>query len=204
MLIFDLDGTLIDSNGIWDDIDQKFLERHGLPFSQEYHDGVAHTILQNAAMFTRDFFRMEMSCEEIMAEWMELAQGAYDHVRLRPYVREYLDHCRADGQSMAIFTSCVPEHCETALRSLGLKDYFERVLYAQRLGIEKHSPETFRAIARVLGTEPDKCTLIDDSQRNCEAAKNAGMAAICVFDPKRKDEYSDHTGLVYSFKELLP
>ena len=203
MLIFDLDGTLIDSNGIWDDIDRRFLERHGLPFSQEYHDGVAHTILQNAATFTKNFFRMEESEEDIVSEWMALADDAYDHVQLRPYVREYLDRCKKNDRPMVIFTSCVPEHCESALRNLGLENYFDHILYAQRLGIEKHSPDTFRAVARILGTETSECTLVDDSQRNCEAARNAGMAAICVFDPKRKDEYSDRTNLVYSFRELL-
>ena len=45
MLLFDMDGTLINSNGIWHDVDVKFLENHGLPYTQEYYEGVAHTAL---------------------------------------------------------------------------------------------------------------------------------------------------------------
>ena len=49
MLIFDLDGTLIDSNGVWLEVDKIFLARHGCAYSQEYYEGVAHSILQNSA-----------------------------------------------------------------------------------------------------------------------------------------------------------
>ena len=91
MLIFGLDGTLIDSNGVWLEVDKTFLARHGYAYSQAYHDGVAHSILPNCALFTKNFFHMEESCEEIMAEWMELAKDAYHSVPLKPGVRAYLD-----------------------------------------------------------------------------------------------------------------
>ena len=44
MLIFDMDGTLIDSNGIWRDVDTAFLAKRGLPYTREYYEGVAHTL----------------------------------------------------------------------------------------------------------------------------------------------------------------
>jgi len=94
MLIFDLDGTLIDSNGVWLEVDKIFLARHGCAYSQEYYEGVAHSILQNCAVFTKNHFQLEESCEEIIAEWMELAADAYRSVPLKPFVREYLDRCR--------------------------------------------------------------------------------------------------------------
>ena len=44
MYLFDLDGTLIDSNGIWAEVDRTFLARRGYPYTKEYYEGVAHTI----------------------------------------------------------------------------------------------------------------------------------------------------------------
>ena len=108
MLIFDLDGTLIDSNGIWVEVDKTFLSRRNAPYTPEYYQGVAHTILQNCAVFTKEYLHLEESCEEIIAEWMELAKDAYRSVPLKPYVREYLERCRSAGHRMAIFTACVP------------------------------------------------------------------------------------------------
>ena len=54
MYLFDLDGTLIDSNGIWAEVDRTFLARRGYPYTKEYYEGVAHTIFPLAAVFTKE------------------------------------------------------------------------------------------------------------------------------------------------------
>ncbi len=55
MLIFDMDGTLIDSNGVWRDVDIAFLKKRGFPYTKEYYQGVAHTIFPKAAVFTKAY-----------------------------------------------------------------------------------------------------------------------------------------------------
>lgn len=112
MYLFDLDGTLIDSNGIWAEVDRTFLARRGYPYTKEYYEGVAHTIFPLAAVFTKEYCHLSESTDEIMAEWMELAKDNYAHVALKPHVREYLEKLRAQGERMAVFTSCVPAHCK--------------------------------------------------------------------------------------------
>ena len=77
MLIFDMDGTLIDSNGIWRQVDEAFLAKRGYPYTREYYEGVAHTIFPMAAKFTKAYCHLEESEEEIMAEWMQMAGDAY-------------------------------------------------------------------------------------------------------------------------------
>ena len=74
MLLFDMDGTLIDSNGVWNNVDREFLARRGIAYTHEYYEGVAHTILPLAAKFTKEYCRLTESCEEIIAEWMEMAR----------------------------------------------------------------------------------------------------------------------------------
>lgn len=87
MFLFDMDGTLINSNGVWKDVDREFLARRGMEYSRAYYEGVAHTIFPLAAKFTKEFCNLEESCEEIMAEWMELAKDAYANVTVKPGVR---------------------------------------------------------------------------------------------------------------------
>ena len=100
MYLFDLDGTLIDSNGIWAEVDRTFLARRGYPYTKEYYEGVAHTIFPLAAVFTKEYCHLSESTDEIMAEWMELAKDNYAHVALKPHVREYLEKLRAQGLGM--------------------------------------------------------------------------------------------------------
>ena len=141
MLLFDMDGTLIDSNRVWKDVDREFLARRGLPYTHAYYEGVAHTIFPLAAKFTKEFCRLPESCEEIIAEWMALAKDAYAHVTVKPGVRAYLKQCKSEGRRMAVVTSSVPEHCHMALEKLGLEKYFERINFAQELGMDKKLPD---------------------------------------------------------------
>ena len=192
MLIFDLDGTLIDSNGVWVEVDKTFLARRGAPYTKEYYEGVAHTILSNCAIFTKEYLHLEESCEEIIAEWMVLAADKYGtQVPLKPHVKDYLDKCRDAGHRMAVFTACVPEHCRAAMEHLGLTPYFEQVIYAQELGVDKKSPAIFRTVAERLGVPPRECVLFDDSLTACKAAKAAGMTVVGVYDPYFTDTAVD-------------
>ena len=184
MQIFDMDGTLIDSNGIWKDVDTRFLEKRGLPYTQEYYEGVAHTIFPLAAKFTKEFCRLPESEEAIMAEWMAMAGGLYGtSVPVKPGVRAYLDKLRAAGERLIVVTSAVPVHCRTALTHLGLMPYFERIIFAHDLLLVKKDPQLWRLTAEMMGVAPEDCTLYDDSVEACRGAKAAGMHAVGVYDP---------------------
>lgn len=182
MILFDLDGTLIDSNGIWSDVDRVFLARRGLRYTQEYRDNMAHMIFPLAAAYTKEYGALTESCEAIMDEWMALAADRYAHVPLKSGARELLEQYRRRGERMALFTSAVREHCETALRAHGLEVYFERVIYAADLGMNKSSPEAFRLACEALGVSPADCVLIDDSVRALQSAKACGARAVGVYD----------------------
>ena len=184
MQIFDMDGTLIDSNGIWKDVDTAFLVKRGLSYTKEYYEGVAHTIFPLAAKFTKEFCRLPESEEAIMAEWMDMAGDLYGtSVPVKPGVRAYLDKLRAAGERLIVVTSAVPVHCRTALTHLGLMPYFERIIFAHDLQLEKKDPQLWCLTAELMGVAPTGCTLYDDSVEACRGAKAAGMHAVGVYDP---------------------
>ena len=76
MLIFDMDGTLIDSNGVWREVDIAFLKKRGFPYTKEYYRGVAHTIFPKAAVFTKAYCNMPPVCRRSPASgriWTSVA-----------------------------------------------------------------------------------------------------------------------------------
>ena len=108
MQIFDMDGTLIDSNGIWKDVDTAFLAKRGLPYTRAYYEGVAHTIFPLAAKFTKEFCHLPESEEAIMAEWMDMAGDLYGtSVPVKPGVRAYLEKLRDAGERLMVVTSWI-------------------------------------------------------------------------------------------------
>ena len=207
MFFFDMDGTLIDSNGVWKDVDRAFLARRGLPYTRAYYEGVAHTIFPLAAKFTKEYCHLSESCEEIMAEWMDLAKDAYAHVTVKPGVRAYLKQCKAEGRQMAVVTSSVPAHCHTALKRLDLEKYFQRIIFAQELGLEKQDPEIWRTAARENSVRPEDCTVFDDSLAACKGARQARMRVVGVYDSFFAADEKEMRGFcdvyIKSFEELL-
>ena len=208
MYLFDMDGTLIDSNGVWKDVDREFLARRGLPYTRAYYEGVAHTIFPMAAKFTKAYCHLEESEEEIMAEWMQMAGDAYAvRVPIKPGVRAYLDRCRAAGERMIVLTSSVPEHCRTALTHLDLMKYFEGVTLAHDLGLEKKDPALWRAAAEHYGVAPEDCTVFDDSLSACKGARAAKMRVVGVYDGFFAQDEAAMRGFcdvyIRSFEELL-
>jgi HAD superfamily hydrolase (TIGR01509 family) len=208
MYLFDLDGTLLDSSGVWRQIDIDFLAKRGLPWTEEYNEGVIHTIFPLAAQFTKEYGNLPDSVESIMEEWHSMALEQYArHIPLKPFVKEFLEQCAKNHIPMALYTSCEPILCEAALKHHGIEPYFSQVVYAARLGMEKRSPAAFAAALDCLGVSADQCLFFDDSPVSCAGAKEAGLKVVGVHDRLFAQEEETLRGLcdqyIINFGELL-
>ena len=103
MKLFDFDGTLVDSNGVWVEVDNTFLARRGLTATRKYSETVGHSIFPIAAQFTKDYYHLDETPEAIMAEWLDMARDAYAHqVPLKPGAGEFLARRAVEGADMAL------------------------------------------------------------------------------------------------------
>ena len=185
MYFFDLDGTLLDSNGVWLDIDIAFLGQRGVsPVPQDYTEYVTHHSAPDAARYTRERYHLPDTPQQIMDAWSEMARTAYaSQLELKPGAREFLLRCRDAGIRLALLTSCMPHLCQAALEHHGITPWFEAVITTAETGLEKRDPELYRLAARRCGLSPEECTLFEDSPGYCAAAKQAGFQVVGVYDP---------------------
>ena len=185
MYFFDLDGTLLDSNGVWLDIDVEFLGRFGIgSVPEDYTDYVTHHGFDDSARYTRDYFRLPLTPEEIISAWREMARSAYaGQLELKPGARGFLERARVSGIPRALLTSCIPSLCSAALEHHRLLPLLDRVFTAAELGLEKRDPELYRLVARLCRLEAGDCVLFDDSPVYCRAAREAGWQVYGVSDP---------------------
>lgn len=184
MYFFDLDGTLLDSNGIWLDIDIAFLGKHGIhPVPADYTDFVTHNNFSASAHYTKERFSLPLSVDEIVTCWQDMARDHYaNHLPLKPGALEILKAMHRKGEPLSIVTSCMPHLCQAALERHGIAPLFRSVHYSHLINIEKSDPELFRRVARLEGLPPEDCILFDDSPDYCAAAKRAGWQVVGVRD----------------------
>lgn len=208
MYIFDLDGTITDTNGLWIEVDNEFLARRGLAPTPEYTDVVSRSIYPIAAQFTRDYYRLPDTPGDIMAEWDSLAERHYrDLAPLKPGAGEFLRQCREEGRPMALFTACRPTLCRIALERFGLMGLFQHIIFAEEIGLEKRDPQCFVRLSELVGAPLAECTLFDDSPDNCATAARAGMDTVGVYDAyyagRQEELKSVCRRYVRSLEELL-
>lgn len=143
-----------------------------------------------------------------MAEWLELAGDAYlRQAPMKEGAAAFLEQCARAGEEMALFTACVPDLCRAALARHGLEGYFQQVIYAQELGLEKRDPRSFPLVLERLGVKARDCTMFEDSLSGCAAAKEAGLTVVGVYDPFYAREEGRIRAVcdryIYRFTELL-
>ncbi|MCL2420664.1 MAG: HAD family phosphatase [Defluviitaleaceae bacterium] len=186
--IFDLDGTLIDSMGLWVEIDRQFLTKRGIPFptGADYDRYVEATVPLSpteTAAHTIQFFGLTETVEAVTREWHEQAVDAYSNtIPLKPYAKEYLQALRAKGAKMAIATSSPENLCMPALRNHDMLDLFDAVCLSEEVGCGKNRPDVFLLAAKRLGVAPEDCMVYEDSLVAIKTAKSVGMTVCAVYD----------------------
>lgn len=208
MMLFDLDGTLIDSNGVWTQIDVDFLTQRGLPCTQEYSAAVAHMTYPEAARYTQQRFHLKESPEEIQEIWLSMARKQYSsHIPLKEGVLDFLQQQAAQGIPLGIVTSCMEPLCRAVLRRHSIDSLFCQVTTTAQVSRSKAFPDVYLLAARQAGVAPETCTVFEDSPVAAGGAKAAGMRVIGVYDPFyaafQQDMYALCHRYIHSFCELL-
>ena len=89
--LFDMDGTLIDSMGVWAHVDEVFFMRRGIPLPEDYARSIAGLSFRQTGEYTKARFQLPESVDDILREWHELCESAYvNDVPLKPHAAEYL------------------------------------------------------------------------------------------------------------------
>lgn len=187
-VIFDLDGTLVDSMWMWAGIDDKFLKARGIDCPSDLEKKVEGMSFTETATYFKNRFDLTETVEEIKEIWMEMAMEQYRHqVPLKPGAAEFLELLHARHIPMGIATSNGRELVEAVVKSLHIGQYFKVIATSCEVAAGKPAPDIYLKVAKELFAEPEDCLVFEDVPAGIMAGKRAGMKVCAV-----EDEFSKH------------
>lgn len=185
-VIFDVDGTLIDSMGIWKDIDIEYFAMHGKELPEDLQKKIEGMSFYQTAEFIKYNYDIPDSIERMIDIWNEMAFKKYsEEIQYKKGAEQFLIMCKEKKIRLGVATSNSRVLYEAVSEHLNMHKYIDCVLTGSEILNGKPAPDVYLEVAKRLNVLPEKCLVFEDITKGIMAGKNAGMK-VCAVD----DEYS--------------
>lgn len=187
-VIFDLDGSMVDSMWIWRSIDIEYLGKFGIELPENLQACIEGMSFSETAAYFKERFDLPIDLETIKDDWNRMAGDKYAHeVPVKEGVKELLSYCTSHGIKAGIATSNSRQLVENVVRAHNLESCFDCIMTACEVKRGKPAPDIYLAVAKELAVDPGNCLVFEDIIPGIQAGKAAGMNVCAVYD-----EYSRH------------
>ncbi|MGF6352426.1 HAD superfamily hydrolase (TIGR01509 family) [Paenibacillus sp. 4624] len=181
-LIFDFDGTIIDTETAWYIAFRDAYKEHGVDLTLEMYSECIGTSLKTFNPYEYLITDLNLPIDrDAFRESIQLQHAALmNKEKVRPGIQEYLEQASKAGIKLAVASSSKREWVEQHLEQLKLKDYFEVIRTADDVANVKPDPELYNHALEALGVTPDEAVAIEDSPNGARAAAAAGMHCVVI------------------------
>ena len=182
-VIFDVDGTLVDSMWIWKQVDIDFLKRRDIELPVDLQKDIEGLSYTSTAEYFKERFNLSETVEEIKEEWREMADDFYNNkIPLKIGVKEPLQIIRNNNLKIGIATSNSRDLVETMVKKHEIEEYFDGIRTSCEVPRSKPFPDVYLQAAKDLGVDPKECLVFEDTIAGATAATAAGMRVIAIYD----------------------
>jgi HAD superfamily hydrolase (TIGR01509 family) len=179
-VIFDLDGVLIDSEGVWDDVRREFTENHGGHWEPDAQRTMMGMSSPEWASYMHRDLGVAVEPDEIVAGVVAAMSSRYrDRLPFLPGAREAVGRV-AGRWDLGLASSANRPLIDLVLDQSGLGASFAVTLSTEEVGRGKPAPDAYLEVARRLAVDPGRCAGVEDSTNGIRALRAAGMRAIAV------------------------
>ncbi|MEQ8147853.1 HAD-IA family hydrolase [Streptomyces sp. OP7] len=181
-VVFDLDGTLVDSEPNYFEAGRRTLAEYGVPdFSWAEHERYVGISTRETITDWRSRYGLSATVDELVAvknrHYLELARTKTD---VFPQMRAFVERLAGEGVPLAVASGSSAEAIDAILSGTGLDAYLRTVVSADEVPHGKPAPDVFLEAARRLGAPPADCVVVEDAAPGAAAAHAAGMRCIAV------------------------
>ena len=182
-VVFDLDGVIVDSEQVWDDVRQVYTREVGRTFPPEATRTMMGMSSPEWSRYMAESVGVPGTPEQINADIVERMLERYGAAP--PLIPGAVAAVRgiAARWPLAIASSSNAELIEVVLRAAGIDALFQTAVSSEQVARGKPAPDVYLEAARRLGVEPARCGAVEDSHAGIRSAKAAGMRVVAVPNP---------------------
>lgn len=182
-IIFDVDGVILDSMGIWEGLGAKYLLTQGKIAKPDLDSILFDLSLEEGAEYMRKEYSLDKSNEEIVKGIDKIVEDFYfNEVTLKSGMKNLIKSFYDKGIPLIIASSSPKEHLKRALERNGVLEYFKGIYTPDDSGEGKRSPKLYNMTAEIIGTSPSETAVFEDAVYGLNTAKNAGYLTVGVND----------------------
>ncbi len=182
-VLFDLDGTLVDSMWIWREIDIEYLGGFNIALPEDLQSCIEGMSFSETAEYMKMRFSIPDSVETMKETWNHMAWEKYTgEVKLKEGAYAFLQYCKDHDIRLGIATSNSKELVAGALKALGVYEYFDAVVTGCEVDHGKPAPDVYLEAAKRCSVSPRNCLVFEDIVAGIQAGKAAGMRVCAVED----------------------
>lgn len=181
--IFDVDGTLLDSMKIWEDVGARYVKSRGLIPEQNLGEILFPMSLTEGGVYLKEHYFPNETVEAMIAGVLNVIEEFYlNEVQLKPGAKDLLEKLSDFGIPMAIATSSDRRFICKAFERLGVLSYFKEMFTCTEVGASKKNPLIYHKAAESIGTKPEETLVFEDVLHAIETASKAGYQCVAVYD----------------------
>lgn len=205
-IIFDCDGTLVDSMGAWHEVDRTLAAEAGIQLTPEDTDRITTMSLDEASAYLHSC-GLGASADQVREMIFERMRAFYaNEVIARPGALTFVRALHERGVPMAIASSTSPDMLATCVRRCGLEPYMRAVVSVDDLNTSKREPAIYDYARSFLGTDRACTWGFEDATYAIRTLKDAGYHTGAIYDNDisgtREDLYREADFLIASFEDL--
>ncbi len=189
-VIFDLDGTLVDSMGVWKQIDIDFFKQNGMDtVPEDFAKNIAHLSFLEMAQFVIDTYHFQRTPQEIVDTWIQMSIKAYSHdVMTKPGAQKLLKQIKESGIKISLATTNKKELVSPCLKNNGIDQYFDYCLNVNEIKSNKSEPLIYLKLAEKMNSTPNETLVFEDILMGINTAHNAGFKTVAIYDEASKNQ----------------
>lgn len=190
--IFDVDGTILDSLSLWDEVPALYLKTLGVDAKPELSKQVFNMTFEEGSSFIKQEYNLSEDVEEIRKGILDTATEQYlSFIQPKDETLKVIRQLKENGVTLTVATSASRHHVEGSFKRLGILDFFEKIFCSSEIGKSKKEPDIYLMAADYMGMKPEETCVFEDALFAIHTAKASGFKTCGVYDDFSKSDWPE-------------